>query len=464
MSTQTIAETSLAGVRGRVLGRQDPDYDTVRRVHNCARASRPEVVVQCLDAADVVAALRAAREAGLPVAVRGGGHSAAGHSSVDDGLVVDLRPLRYVQVDPVARLARVGGGATAGDLDHATAAFGLATPTATVSTVGVAGFTLAGGIGYLTRRHGLALDNLVGADVVLADGTPLRAGTSAGEDPDLLWALRGGGGNVGVVTELRLRLHEVGPVHGGPMFFDLDDTDRVVSRFRDWIGDQDVDTYAFLALLTVPSDGPFPEQVRGRPVCALVWCNTAPVERSRRAIDDFRAGLHPLLDGVAELPLPVLQSAFDAGAAAGTHHHLRGLLFQDLPDEAVPRFGEYGARMPTGFCQSHLYPLDGAAGGPDADETAWAWRDASFAQMVVGAADGPGQEPAAATWASGFRDALAPYAMPGCYANFMMDDVPDPARTAYGPNLPRLAELKRRYDPDNVFRRNVNVSPDDATG
>ncbi len=457
MTTSVNITTALgARLHGEVVGPADRRYDEIRAIANCCRASRPVAVVRCADADDVATTVRFAVAEGLPLAVRAGGHSAAGHSSVEDGLVIDLRAIDHVRVDSERRVAAIGGGALAGQVDRATHPFGLATTTATVSSVGVAGFTLSGGIGYLTRKHGLAVDNLVGADVVLADGTLVRAGE--GGDEDLLWGLTGGGGNLGVVTELRMRLHPVSVVTGGPMLFPLERIERLVRLYRDWIPQQPDDIYAFLALLTVPPEGPFPDDARGRPACALVWCNTAPQERSEQALAAFRAE-QPLVDGVGRLPYPALQTAFDAGAAQATSGHLAGLLFEDLPDAAAAHYERFGTSQPTSICQSHLYPLDGAAARADRGDTAWPWRGAAFAQMFAAQSPVTGCEDDLRAWSTGFRDALAPYAMPGCYANFLMDEGPEAARACYGSNADRLSRLKRRYDPANVFRLNQNIAP-----
>lgn len=457
MTTHTDDLTRL--VTGAVIAPGDSRYDEMRSIDNRSMARRPAAIVRCANARDVSVTVRYAADRGLALAVRAGGHSAAGHGSVDGGIVADLRDIRHVHIDPERRIASIGGGALAGDVDRAAQPFGLATTTATVSTVGVGGFTLGGGISYLSRKHGLAVDNLVGADVVLADGSTARAGADGADgDEDLLWGLAGGGGNLGVVTEFRMRLHPVSLVTGGPMLFPLERTERLVRLYRDWIVGQPEDVYAFLALLCVPPDGPFPEELRLRPVCALVWCNTAPAERSDAALATFRAEW-PLVDAVGPMPYPALQSAFDAGAAIGTHGHLAGALFQDLPDAAVSRFEEFGRTMPTPLCQSHLYPLDGAAARADRRDTAWPWRDAAFAQMFAALAPAAGCETALRDWASGFREAVRPYAIPGCYANFQMDEGPAAARACYGANADRLAQLKSRYDPENLFRLNQNIAP-----
>jgi len=283
----TTAALQLAPrLRGDVIVPGHPGYDAARAIDNRSHQSRPAAVVRCADSADVAATVRFAAAEGLPLAIRAGGHSAAGFSSVQAGVVADLRGINHVRVDAERRLVAIGGGALAGQVDRATHPFGLATTTATVSTVGVAGFALGGGISYLTRKHGLAVDNLAGADVVLADGSLARAGE--GGDEDLLWALRGGGGNVGVVTELRMRLHPVSVVTGGPMLFPLERAERLVRLYRDWMPQQADDIYAFLALLTIPPDEAFPEELRLRPVCALIWCNTAPEDQSNAALATFR--------------------------------------------------------------------------------------------------------------------------------------------------------------------------------
>lgn len=456
LTSADIATTLDTRLRGEVVGRGDPRYDELRALDRSGGQARPLAVAMCADAKDVAAAVRFAVTEGLPLAVRAGGHSAAGHSTVKDGLVIDLRRIRQVRVDAVHRVAGIGGGALAGHVDRATHEYGLATTTATVSTVGLAGFTLSGGISYLTRRCGLAVDNLVGADVVLADGTLVRAGE--GGDEDLLWGLRGGGGNLGVVTELRMRLHPVAHVTGGPMIFPLHDAPRLVRIYRDWMPDQPDDIYAFFNVFTAPPGAPVPQELRGRPACALVWCNTAPEDRSERALATFRAE-RPAVDLVARMPYPALQSAFDQGAAAAGYGHLTGLLFEDLPDSAAREFQRFGALQPTPFCQSHLYPLDGAATRPDREATTWPWRDAAFAQMFAAQSPTPDDGVALAAWSTGFRDALRPYALPGGYANFLMDEGRDAARGCYGSNAGRLAVLKGRYDPANVFRRNQNILP-----
>jgi FAD/FMN-containing dehydrogenase len=457
-STKGLAARLDERFGGEAIGPEHPDYEQARRGHNRSFDRHPAVIARCADGADVAAALRFARAEGLELAVRGGGHSLAGFCSVDGGLVIDLSAMRWVEIDAEARTATVGGGATAGDLDRATHPLGLATPSATVSTVGVAGFTLGGGIGHLVRAHGLAADNLVGARVVLADGRLVDA--SEDSEPELFWALRGGGGNYGVACELRFALHPVRNVVGGPMLWPLEETERVLDAYTRWLPAQPDDISAFFAVMTVPPADPFPEEIRLRPVCALVWCNTAAPERAHAALEDFRAAVpRPVLDVGAELPYPALQSSFDPIAALGDHNHITGQCYTTLPAATAAEFVRFGQSAPSWLSFTHVYPVDGAAGRAADDATAWPWRGATFAQMCLGAADGPGHEEELRDWACGFAAALAPYAIGGAYSNFLMDEGPEAAHDSYGANHVRLAAIKRRYDPDNVFQLNQNIQP-----
>ena len=444
-------------LRGVAIGRDDPGYDDARRVHNGMHDRRPEMIARCVDTADVVAALGFGREHGLDIAIRGGAHNAAGFGSVDDGLVIDLTPIRYTQVDPDAKIARVGGGATLGDLDHATHLYGLATPSGTFSTTGVGGLTLGGGIGYLTRTYGLSIDNLLGADVVLADGSVVRADEQ--NEPDLFWALRGGGGNFGVVTEFRFRLHPVRMVFGGPMLFALEDTETVAQLYREWLPAQADDLYAFLAVLTVPPADPFPPEIRLNKVCALLWCNTAPEDRSTEALNTFRSAAKPVLDGVAEIPFPALQSAFDPLVPFGTHIYWRAHFVDALPDGAIAEYVRFAESAPTWVSQTHVYPLGGVAGRVGNEDTAWGWRDAAYAQVFVAIDHEPGRDAELREWAVGYSEAIKPYAMEGAYSNFLMDEGQGPAKASYRGNYARLQRIKAAYDPDNVFHVNQNIQP-----
>ena len=452
-----LAAALAERLRGAAIAVDDPGFDEARRVHNGMIDKHPALIAQCMDAADVAQAVNFARDEGLDVAIRCGAHNAAGFSSVDDGLVIDLRPIRYTQVDPDARIARVGGGSTLGDVDHATHAFGLATPSGTFSTTGVGGLTLGGGIGYLTRAYGLSVDNLIGADVVLADGTIVRADEES--EPDLFWALRGGGGNFGVVTEFRFRLHPVATVIGGPMLWELEDAEKIVRLYREWLPAQPDDIYAFLAILTVPPAEPFPEEIRLHKVCALIWCNTAPPERAAEALDTFRSAATPVLDGVAEIPFPALQSSFDPLIPFGSHIYWRAHFLPEIADGAITEYVRFAGDAPTWQSQTHVYPLSGAAARVGNADTAWGWRDAAFAQVFVAIDYEPGNDDALRDWAVAYSNAVEPFAMNGAYSNFIMDEGRDRARASYGDNYGRLRKIKTQYDPDNLFHVNQNIEP-----
>jgi FAD binding domain len=336
MAQASITGTELAGalqelVRGDILDRDHPDYEQARRVDNGSIDRYPELIVRCADAGDVVAALTAGREVGLDIAVRGGGHSVPGFGTVDDGLVIDLGRIRNVRVDPDRRLAEVGGGATLGDLDHATHAFGLATPAGVLSTTGVGGLTLGGGQGYLTRKHGLTIDNLVSADVVLADGSFVQA--SEDEYEDLFWALRGGSGNFGIVTRFSFRLHPLTNVVAGPMLWPLDRGAEVMRLYRDFISQAPEELTGIFAFVTVPGP-PFPEELHLQKVAGVIWCWAGPAERADEVLAPFRA-VSPALDGVGEIPYPAIQTAFDALYPAGLQNYWRGHVFDELSDEAI---------------------------------------------------------------------------------------------------------------------------------
>ncbi|NIQ53548.1 MAG: FAD-binding oxidoreductase, partial [Gemmatimonadetes bacterium] len=338
-------------------------------------------VAKCRSVADVQAALDAGRRAGLPIAVRGGGHNGAGLGTVDDGLVIDLSPMDAVEVDADRRTARVQGGATLGRLDAATHEHGLATPAGIISTTGVGGLTLGGGHGYLTRRYGLTIDNLLAADVVLADGRVVTA--SETEHPDLFWALRGGGGNFGVVTSFTFRLHPVHTVICGPTAWPVSDTADVLRWYRDFLPSADEDLYGFFATLTVPPVAPFPEQFHLHKACGIVWCYLGDPADAEEAFAPVRA-LEPAFDGIHEAPYPALQSVFDGLYPPGYQWYWRGDFFRTVPDAAVEEHARFAEALPTLHSTMHLYPIDGAVNRVGADETAFAHRDATYSQAIVG--------------------------------------------------------------------------------
>jgi FAD/FMN-containing dehydrogenase len=417
----------------------------------------PTLIARCRSVEDVQSALEAARGVGLPIAVRGGGHNGAGFGTVDGGVVIDLSPMRAIDVDPDRQIARVQGGATWGLVDAATHAFGLATPSGVVSSTGVGGLTLGGGHGYLSRRYGLTIDNLLEAEVVLADGTIVRA--SETDHPDLFWALRGGGGNFGIVTSFTFRLHPVRNVICGPTAWPASATADVLRWFRDFMPAQDDDLYGFFATLTVPPVEPFPAAFHLHKACAVVWCYLGDPADAAEVFAPVRE-MQPAFDGIGEAPYPALQSAFDGLYPPGLQWYWRGDFFRTVPDAAVEAHAHFAEQLPTMQSGMHLYPIDGAVNRVGADETAWAYRDATYSQVIIGVDPDPQKAPLLKQWARQYWAATHPYSAGGAYANFMMDDEgQERVRASYGSNYARLAEIKATYDPRNTFRVNQNIWP-----
>lgn len=447
----------VPGFRGELIEPGDAAYDDARAVYNGSIDRHPRLIARATDVADVIAAVQTARELGLPVAVRGGGHNAGGLGVGDDALVVDLSRMRAIHVDPSERAVRVEGGATWGDVDHATHPFGLAVPSGIVSTTGVGGLTLGGGMGYLARPFGLTIDSLLSADVVLADGTFVTA--DADRHPDLFWALRGGGGNFGAVTSFTFRAHPVGDVVGGPMFFSLDRVAEVMRAWDDYLDDAPDDVTCWYGFVTVPPVAPFPAALHGQVVAALVWCINAPADRAEEALAPFRA-MGPVMDGVGPMPYPALQSAFDALYPSGDQWYWRADFVDDLSDEAIDVHVTHGPTLPTPQSSMHLYPINGAAGRVGRHDTAFSHRQAKYAQVIVGVDPSPEGFEEVRTWTRGYHDALHPHSAGGAYVNMLQDDEgPDRVRESYRDNFDRLTAVKDRYDPGNVFCLNKNVPP-----
>jgi FAD/FMN-containing dehydrogenase len=459
--TETIAATALVEdlaplVRGGVISREEIGYDDARKVYNAMVDKRPLAIARCSDQADVIAAIRFAAKNGLEVAIRGGGHNQAGLGSVDDGLVIDLSPMRWTHVDPDARTVTVGGGCQLGDIDHATHAFGMATPTGILSTTGI-GLVLGGGIGHLTRKYGLSVDNILAAEVVLANGNAVRA--SEDEHPDLFWALRGGGGNFGVVTSLTFRLHDQATIIGGPILWPLDQAAEVLPWYRDFLPAQPDDLNGFFAFLTVKPGPPFPEHLHLQKMCGVVWCFTGDPSDADAVLKPAREVGSPALDGIMTMPLPALQSAFDDLYPAGNHSYWRGDFVVEIPDAAIDAHVELAKELPTPLSTMHMYPVDGAASRVPNDATPWAYRDAKWATVFVGVDPDPSNAALIKRWTIDYFEALHPYAMDGSYVNFLMDEGRDRVHAAYRENFTRLAEIKATYDPDNFFHVNQNIRP-----
>jgi FAD/FMN-containing dehydrogenase len=444
-------------LRGKLVQPADSDYDAARKVYNAMIDRRPRMIARCVDVADVIAAVNFAREQKLTLAVRGGGHNGGGLGVCDDGLVIDLSGMRGVRVDPQARTVRVSGGATWGDVDHATHAFGLACPSGIISTTGVGGLTLGGGIGHLTRRFGLAIDNLLEADVVLADGRVVQA--SEKENPDLFWALRGGGGNFGVVTSFLFRLHPLRTIVGGPTLWHLDQTTQVMRWYREFIRKAPPELNGWFAFLTVPPVAPFPEALHLKKMCGVVWCYAGPEGEAEKVFAPIRAFGPPALYGIHSMPFPALQSAFDALYPPGHQWYWRADFVNELSDEAIALHAQHGAQMPTPQSSMHLYPIDGKAHAVGNDATAFSYRDANWAAVIVGVDPDPANRDAITNWTKRYWEALHPHSAGGAYVNFMMDEGQERVQATYRGNYERLAKVKQKYDPGNLFRVNQNIRP-----
>lgn len=459
MSTTTTAtiEQLRSALRGEIVLPEDATYDSTRSVHNAMIDKRPAVIARCVDVADVRAAIAYGRERRLLTAIRGGGHNAAGLGVCDDGLVIDLSRMKGIHVDPTARTVRVEGGCVWGDVDHATHAFGLATPSGFVSTTGVGGLTLGGGIGYLTRSCGLTIDNLISADVVLADGRFVTA--SEQDHPDLFWALRGGGGNFGVVTSFLFRLHPVDTVYAGPTFWPLDQAEEVMTVYRDFILNAPETVGGFLALMTIPPVPMFPPNLHLQKMCGIMWCCTGPTDKALAATKPMRSVGTPALDHVGEMPFPALQSIFDPLLPAGLQWYWRADFVNELKDEAIALHAEHAARFPSVISTMHLYPIDGAAHRVDKADTAFSYRDANWAEVIVGVDPDPANREAITNWCKAYFDALHPYSAGGAYVNFMMEEGQERIQASFRDNYSRLADIKRKYDPENFFRVNQNIRP-----
>jgi FAD/FMN-containing dehydrogenase len=452
-----VSDEFRATFRGELIEPGDAGYDDARAVYNGMIDRRPRLIARCVDAADVIAAVNLARESGTLLAVRGGGHNAGGLGVWDDALVADLSEMRGVHVDPAAGAVRVEGGATWGDVDHATHPFGLAVPSGFISTTGVGGLTLGGGIGYLTRQYGFTVDSLLSADVVLADGSFVTA--SAESHPDLFWALRGGGGNFGAVTSFEFRGRPVRNVVGGPMLFTLDRAAEILRFWDEFIAQAPEDLNGWFGFLTVPPVDPFPPELQLQKVCGIVWCANCAPERAQELLAPVR-DLKPALDGVMEMPFPVLQSAFDALYPKGEQWYWRADFVDELGDEAIAIHLEHAAQLPTPQSTMHLYPIDGAAHRVSNDDSAFAYRNARYGQVIVGVDPDPANNERMTKWTHEYHDALHPHSAGGAYVNMMMhDEGPDRVRASYGDNYDRLVEIKRRYDPANLFRVNQNIAP-----
>ncbi|MGD8608211.1 MAG: FAD-binding oxidoreductase [Myxococcales bacterium] len=459
---KTLGEEQLqmlaTQTRGELITSHDTGYDEARCIYNAMIDRRPALINRCSDVADVIASVQFAARNDLLTAIRGGGHNGPGLALCDHGLVIDLSAMNGVRVDPEEETVRVQAGCVWGDVDHATHAFGMATPSGIISTTGVAGLTLGGGHGYLTRKYGLTVDNLVEADVVLADGSFVTA--SERDHPDLFWALRGGGGNFGVVTSFKFKLHPVGTVYGGPMFWPLDKAQEVLEWYRDFLPKASRDLYGFFAFLRVPPAEPFPEHLHTKNMCGIVWCYTGELGQAEEVFEPIRSRFgEPAFDLVGPIPYPALNSMHDGLYPPGLQWYWKGDFIREINDQAVAEHMAHGTEIPTLHSTMHLYPVDGAVHDVGAEDTAFGYRDVHWSMVIAGVDPNPEKQAEITQWARRYWEAIHPHSAGGSYQNFMMEEGPERVRATYGDNYERLAQAKAKYDPNNFFRVNQNIEP-----
>jgi len=458
LDEKTVQEFT-ARMRGAVFVPGAIGYEEACRVYNAMIKKRPAIIARCTDVADVMAAVNVAREQGLSIAVRGGGHSRPGLGTCDDGLVVDLSGMKGIRVDPSTRTVRVEGGCLWGEVDHATHPFGLATPSGFVSSTGVGGLTLGGGIGYLARSHGLTVDNLLAVDMVLADGSFVQA--SSKENAELFWAVRGGGGNFGVVTSFLYQLHPISTVYGGPMFWPMDQLQDLMKYWRDYILKAPEDINGWFSV-NVPPAPPFPEQYHLQKMCIIVWSFTGPLEEAEERFKPIRESHPPTMDLAGPVPWPALQSMFDALFPPGQQWYWKSDFFKEVSDEAIELHAKHSAQLPTMQSSMHLYPINGAVHRVDSNDTAFSFRDANFAEVIIGVDPDPANNERMIRWARDYWTELHQFTAGGGYLNMQMDEGVDIVKASYRDNYARLAEIKAKYDPTNLFRVNQNIKPSPA--
>lgn len=449
---------SFANLKADLITPGDEGYENLCKVYNGMIHKRPAMIARCKDTYDVISTVRFARDYNYLLAIRGGGHNAGGLGVCDDGIVLDLSLMRNIQVNPDAQEVVVEGGCTWGEVDRATHVFGLATTSGIISSTGVGGLTLGGGLGYLTRKYGLTIDNLLSVDMVLADGSFVTVNKK--NHPDLFWAIRGGGGNFGVITSFTFRLHPVKNVICGPTLWPIEETKEVMQWYRDFILHAPEDLNGFMALLTVPPGPPFPENLYLKKMCGVIWCYTGPEEKAEEVFKPIRE-LHPapVFYGIHEAPFPALQSAFDPLMPAGLQMYWKADFFNELKDEAIDLHMKYGKQLPTMLSLMHLYPIDGMVHRSDKKDTAFSFREANWAGVIVGIDPDPANNPKIIGWAKEYWESLHPYSSGGAYVNFMMEEGHERIKETYRDNYDKLVGIKKRYDPENLFRVNQNINP-----
>jgi FAD/FMN-containing dehydrogenase len=459
MSESTVLDCLPSSLSGAITP-DSPDYEEARKLYNAMIDKRPAAILRCRTAREVAEAVNAARAQDMLLAIRGGGHNGPGLGSCDGGLVIDLSPMNQVEVDPEKRIVRAGGGCTQGEVDRVASAYGLAVPAGIVSSTGIGGLTLGGGHGYLTRKYGLTIDNLIEAEVVLADGSIVTA--SSAESPDLFWAIRGGGGNFGVVTRFTYRAHPVRDVFAGPIFYDVGQAAEIMRFYRDFLPTAPRELAPFFGMKKVPSTDPFPRELWGRPVAALIACFNGSEADGREAMAPVHEALpEPLMDGMAMMPFVDWQAAFDGLLPKGLQWYWKGDFVNELTDAAIEEHVRFGSNTPSELSLMHLYPIDGAVSEVAPEATAWGAREATWSMVIAGIDPDPAKAEELKRWGRSYWQAVhAHNPHGGAYVNFLYEDEDDGRiEASYGPNYERLRQVKQRYDPSNLFRVNQNIKP-----
>ena len=452
---KSIIEGFAATIRGELTLTNDPNYNEVRKVYNGMINKHPGLIVKCVDVADVINAVNFGRENNLLVAVRGGGHNGGGLGICDEGLVIDLSGIKFIRVDTSNNTVRVGGGNLWGEVDHATHPFGLAVPAGIISSTGVGGLTLGGGVGHLSRKYGLTIDNLLEADMVLADGSFVTVNTN--QNSDLFWAIRGGGGNFGIVTSFKFQAHPVKTVFGGPTLWPIEKIQEIMKWYHNFIHNAPDELNGFIATMIIPGP-PFPEHLHNKQFCGIVWCYVGDLEKATEIFKPILA-MEPLFQHVGEMPYPSVQTLFDGLFPPGLQWYWRADFFNELGPEVSKQHLKYGSCIPTPLSQMHLYPISGAASRIGKEETPWAYRDANYAGVIVGVDPDPSNASKITRWCKDYWEALHPYSAGGAYSNFMMDEGQERIKASYKHNYDRLTKIKKKYDPDNFFSVNQNIKP-----
>ena len=444
-------------LKGKLVTQGDPDYDESRKVYNRMIDKHPKMIAYCADVDDVILCVNTARENNLLLAIRSGGHNAGGLGICNDGLVIDLSMMKNTKIDIAGNTIWVQSGILLKELDAVTHTVGMSVPAGVVGTTGVAGLTLGGGLGHLTRSYGLSIDNLIEADVVLANGKVVKANQS--ENPDLFWALRGGGGNFGVVVSFRFKMQPVNNPFGGPMFWEMSDAKSILQWYRNFIKTAPDDVTGFFAFMTVPPIDHFPSEFHLKKMCGIVWCYTGDPQKADEVFNPIRQMIKPAIDFVGSIPMPALQSMFDGLLPPGLQMYWKADFYNDISDEAIDVHLEYAAKLPTMLSTMHLYPVNGAAARIGKHETAWNYRDALLSGVVLGIDPDPDNNTMMINWAKEYWNALHRFSSGGAYINFTMDEGEEQVKENYSSNYQRLSEIKRKYDPSNLFRVNQNIKP-----